>query len=133
MVSLDPSTHPTPNFYESLPTPIYIGEGSQQRVFYAHGLLLPTTSEYFRATLHSNFIKGQQKKCHVSEDDPRAFHSFIQYLYKEAWDLRLTQPSTSKDDIWHEWHILRAQCFVLANKLLAPSVKNLSLTVMPVI
>ena len=122
MVSLDPSPHLTPNFHESLPIPIYVGEGSQQRVFYAHELLLTTASEYFRIALQSNFIEGQQKKCHFPEDGPRTLHAFVQYLYKGSWDLRLTQPPSS-DDL-QQFHILRAQCFVLANKLLAPGFKK---------
>ena len=46
----------------------------------------------------------------------------MQYLYKGSWDLRLTQPPSS-DDL-QQFHILRAQCFVLANKLLAPGFKK---------
>lgn len=122
MVSLDPSPHRTPNFQESLPISIYVGKGIQQHVFYAHELLLTTTSDSFRTALQSNFIEGQQKKCHFPEDDPRTFHAFVQYLYGGCWDLRLVQPSSLDD--WQEWHVLRTRCFVLANKLLAASVKK---------
>ena len=93
---LGPSPHLTPNFYKPLPIPIFVGEGNQQRVFYAHELLLTTSSEYFRTALQSNFIEGQQKTCHFPEDDPRTFDVFLQYLYKGNWSLKLTQPPSSQ-------------------------------------
>ena len=124
MALLDPSPHLTLNFEESLPIPVHVGEGSQQRVFYAHELLLTTSSEYFRTALQSNFIDRQQKMCHFPEDDPRIFHAFVQFLYKGKWDVKLIQRPPYNGDIWQEFHVLRAQCFVLANKLLAPSFKK---------
>ena len=123
MESIDSSPHLTPKYEESLPIPLTIGNGQEQRVFYVHETLLTTVSHYFKIVLKSNFSEGQQKSCPFPEDDPCAFRAFVQYLYKGEYDVETVWPSTEGGE-QQSWFHLHAQCFALGNKLVAPSFKK---------
>ena len=115
-----PPAHLKLNFHESLPIPLFVGEGDQQRVFYVHETLLTTVSEYFRTALQGNFIEGQEKICRFPEDNVPAFYAFVQFLYKGTYKCSTAHPDGNQQS----WFRLHARCFALGNKLVAPSFKK---------
>lgn len=123
MEFLDPSPHLIPKYQESLPIPLTIGDGEEQRIFYVHEALLRATSEYFTTALSSNFPEGQQKTCSFPEDDPYAFRAYVEYLYRGEYHVRTVWPSAEGGE-QQSWFLLHAQCFALGNKLIALGFKK---------
>ena len=118
-----PPPHLTPNYQESPPNPLTIGDGEEQRIFYIHETLLTTASECFKTALSSSFSEGQQKTCYLPEDYPCAFRAFVQYLYKGEYNVRTVWPF-GEGGGQQSWCLLHAECFALGNKLLAPAFKR---------
>ena len=123
MELLDPSPHLIANFHHSHPIPLVVSEGDEQQVFYVHETLLVTTSEYFHVALRSNFIEGQEKRCSFPDDNPDAFHCFVQYLYKGDYRVTLARPPVEGGE-QQFWFLLHARCFALGSKLVTPSFKK---------
>lgn len=103
---------------------IRVGPENAQMAFNLHRALVCSESARLAKTFQGAYRESVEGACTLTEEDPRLFGFFVEYLYREGW---LFHINDKKAD-FHTSHIdTLARLYTMGDRLLAPTFQDLIL------
>ncbi|KAF3049218.1 hypothetical protein E8E11_005861 [Didymella keratinophila] len=99
------------------------------KVFFVHEDLICMRSEFFKKALDGRWKESEEAGVHMPEDDPSTFSMYIKLLYTDAL-VHMEEADCSSADSTPRWHLRLNKLYVLAEKILDDTTKNMALTAM---
>lgn len=91
--------------------------------FNLHRSLVCKESARLSKTFQGAFKEAAEQECTLSEEDPRLFGYFVEYLYREGW----LHDSNNKTDLHLDEILILARLYTMGDRLMAKDFQDLSL------
>ena len=87
------------------------GTTEPERIFHIHEGVLVKNSGFFKSALQPHFTSGEQKKVCLPEESVEHFSTFARWVY-------------NRNDLGFEGYLHYAKVYILADRLIAPALKE---------